>query len=305
MLSPSYDGTLLVLKEKVRRKLRVFHICENSDINTLKGIEETEQLRANDIESESKDNDGEEDSMYLNEYTTKDPHGNIPYILDSKEEEKLQILSKEDGSNLAIQIPSPKTSTSEEEKGRESDTSSVQKPPNALNPSKTPYYRISSVINFDKHTKHLQADKDITGVLSDLSDSHLDENPKRKEMVEKKLQEIDKKIQCEFCTINFRQNHILEVEGIFEDEPPSLAHEEEDLWRGIIQREKIEQLIFHPQLGMVKREIHFGIIDYTTTFGLKKRLEEKLKMMFQKQPSAVNPDAYATRFLDFAKSIFK
>ena len=305
MLSPSYDGTLLVLKEKVRRKLRVFHICENSDINTLKGIEKTEQLRSHDIESELKYNDQEEDSIYLNEYTEKEPQGDEIYTADSKEEEKIHIIGKEGGSNLAIQIPSPKTSSSEEEKGEGSNTSSVLKPPNPMNPNKTPYYRISSVINFDKRTKQLQADKDITGVLSDLSDSRLDENPKRKEMVEKKLQEIDKKIQCEFCNINFRQNHILEVEGIFEDEPPSLAHEEEDMWRGIVQREKIEQLIFDPQLGMVKREIHFGIIDYTTTFGLKKRLEEKLKMMFQKQPSAVNPDAYSKRFLDFAKSIFK
>lgn len=85
----------------------------------------------------------------------------------------------------------------------------------------------------------------------------------------------------------------------------SWQRDDEDLWRGIVPREKIEQLIFDPQLGMVKREIHFGIIDYITTYGLKRRIEEKLKVMFQKAPSAVKPDIYATRFMDFANSIFK
>jgi hypothetical protein len=80
---------------------------------------------------------------------------------------------------------------------------------------------------------------------------------------------------------------------------------EEDYWRGIIPREKIEQIIFDPQLGMVKREIHFGIIDYITTFKLKKRIEKKLEIMFQKQPHSINPDLYAKRFIDFSKSIFK
>jgi hypothetical protein len=36
----------------------------------------------------------------------------------------------------------------------------------------------------------------------------------------------------------------------------------------------IEQVVFDPQLGIVKREIHYGIIDYLTTYPMKKKLEE-------------------------------
>lgn len=32
----------------------------------------------------------------------------------------------------------------------------------------------------------------------------------------------------------------------------------------LTQREVIEQVIFDPQHGIVKREVHFGIIDYLT-----------------------------------------
>ena len=32
----------------------------------------------------------------------------------------------------------------------------------------------------------------------------------------------------------------------------------------IARRDVIEQVVFDPQLGIVKREIHYGIIDYLT-----------------------------------------
>ena len=34
------------------------------------------------------------------------------------------------------------------------------------------------------------------------------------------------------------------------------------------RRDVIEQLIFDPQLGIVKREIHYGIIDYLTVSNI-------------------------------------
>jgi len=34
------------------------------------------------------------------------------------------------------------------------------------------------------------------------------------------------------------------------------------------RRDVIEQLIFDPQLGIVKREIHYGIIDYLTVINI-------------------------------------
>lgn len=50
------------------------------------------------------------------------------------------------------------------------------------------------------------------------------------------------------------------------------------------KRDVIEQVIFDPQLGIVKREIHYGIIDYLTvsfksiyiiqTYPMKRRYDE-------------------------------
>lgn len=76
-------------------------------------------------------------------------------------------------------------------------------------------------------------------------------------------------------------------------------------WKNIGETDVIEQVIFDPQLGMIKREIHFGIIDYITTFTLMKKIEEKIKGVIQDDPSAVRPAVYAGRFLDCAKSVFE
>jgi len=69
-------------------------------------------------------------------------------------------------------------------------------------------------------------------------------------------------------------------------------------WKKISDTEVIEQVIFDPRLGMVKREIHFGIIDYITTFTFMKKIEEKIKSIIQNNPSAVRPPVYANRFTD-------
>lgn len=315
LLSPIYDGSLLVLKERVNEKLKVFHICENSDINTLKGIEATEKMRGSKLAHMMADRDN---SLVMNEYTEKDQYTEKQSNLGNTNEQKIidssglqeqeENLGKDDSSNVTIQLASERSGNSSEEKkaeGEGSYSSLMDNYPQISNPAKNPYYRLSSVLNFDKRMKQLQADKDIAGVLNGLSDPQLEEDKQYQEALEKKLQEIDKKIECEFCNVNYRQNHILEIEGMFDDSASSPSQLQDDIWKGIVQREKIEQLIFDPQLGMVKREIHFGVIDYITTFNLRKRIEEKLKRAFQKQPSAVNPDVYSTRFLDLAKNIFK
>ena len=74
--------------------------------------------------------------------------------------------------------------------------------------------------------------------------------------------------------------------------------------RTLGHREPIEQIIFDPQLGMIKREIHFAIIDYITTFNFKKKIEEKIKTSYMEEPSSVNPQVYATRFQECIKRIF-
>ena len=73
-------------------------------------------------------------------------------------------------------------------------------------------------------------------------------------------------------------------------------------------REVIEQIVFDPQHGIVKREIHFGIIDYLTSYPMKKRLDELYHLSHPNAPattSAVRPAVYSERFLATMKKIFE
>ena len=45
-----------------------------------------------------------------------------------------------------------------------------------------------------------------------------------------------------------------------------------------------------------KKFIYFGIIDYITTFNMKKQIEVKFKSVMEDNPSAVRPENYARRF---------
>ncbi len=73
-------------------------------------------------------------------------------------------------------------------------------------------------------------------------------------------------------------------------------------------RDVIEQIIFDPQHGIVKREVHFGIIDYLTSYPMKKRLDELHHLNHPNAPvgtSAVRPSVYSERFLATMKKIFE
>ena len=115
------------------------------------------------------------------------------------------------------------------------------------------------------------------------------------------MQEIDKRLQkeCHDLKGNIKENHIIELSDenseIIEEEESDMADEP---WKNISETDVIEQIIFDPQLGMIKREIHFGIIDYITTFTLRKKIEEKIKGVIQDDPSAVRPKLYSSRFID-------
>jgi len=67
-LTQKYDGSLLVLKEKFQQKLRVFHICENNDINTLKGIETSERKISHSV----LDGNSDENDIVFNQYDEED-----------------------------------------------------------------------------------------------------------------------------------------------------------------------------------------------------------------------------------------
>ena len=73
-------------------------------------------------------------------------------------------------------------------------------------------------------------------------------------------------------------------------------------------RDVIEQIIFDPQHGIVKREVHFGIIDYLTSYPMKKRLDELHHLSHPNAPvgtSAVRPSIYSERFLATMRKIFE
>ena len=57
----------------------------------------------------------------------------------------------------------------------------------------------------------------------------------------------------------------------------------------------------------MKREIHFGIIDYLTSYPMKKRLDElnQLNGVFNVTNQAVRPAVYKERFLTTMRKIFE
>jgi hypothetical protein len=71
----------------------------------------------------------------------------------------------------------------------------------------------------------------------------------------------------------------------------------------------IEQIVFDPQHGIVKREIHFGIIDYLTSYPMKKRLDELHHLNYPNSPigagAAVRPSVYSERFLATMRKVFE
>jgi len=50
--SSVFDGKLLVMKEKQQRNVKVYHICDNSDVSQVKRIEEEERARVSYLNSQ-------------------------------------------------------------------------------------------------------------------------------------------------------------------------------------------------------------------------------------------------------------
>ena len=160
----------------------------------------------------------------------------------------------------------------------------------------------SSVVNFESPiTKHNLEEFDHDEFIS--SQNNIDED--YQSLLEKKMREIDMKLEKEWnnWVDGLNENHIIEVSDCMEE-----SNEEESIdepWRNISDTDVLEQVIFDPQLGMIKREIHFGIIDYFTTFTFKKSIELKIKGVIQDDPSVSRPPIYAQRFIEWAKCVFE
>ena len=73
----------------------------------------------------------------------------------------------------------------------------------------------------------------------------------------------------------------------------------------VTDNDLIEQMIFESQLDMVKREMHFGIIDYCSTYSLMKRIEMKIKGFDQYKITTLKSPIYANRSLECVKTVFE
>ena len=92
---------------------------------------------------------------------------------------------------------------------------------------------------------------------------------------------------CYVCK-NQKTNHIVKI---FANQDSSLAHDEiRQMVLNLAPRDHIEQVVFDPNLGIMKREIYFGIIDYVMTYNMKKRLDELLHA--GRTSTAVRPAEY-------------
>lgn len=157
-------------------------------------------------------------------------------------------------------------------------------------------------MNFDTEiTKHRLEDFD----QDEFAESQHNADQDYQALLEKKMREIDMKLEreCHNWADGSNENHIIEVSDWMEESNEEESDDEP--WRNISDRDVLEQVIFDPQLGMIKREIHFGIIDYFTTFTFKKSIELKIKGVIQDDPSVSRPPIYAKRFVDWTKCVFE
>lgn len=100
--------------------------------------------------------------------------------------------------------------------------------------------------------------------------------------------------------IEIRSNEGLLVGGGNGDNQDKISIEISRKLQNVQHGDFIEQIIFDPQLGIVKREIHYGIIDCLTTYALKKQFEEKTGYF-----NSVRPEIYAERFINTMKKVFQ
>lgn len=282
------EKPVLVLKEKKNKKLRIYHICNVNDISTMKAIDQEEKRRVTMINyQQHKFNSIAEGN------SDEDQDNRVDYSKDSENFDDIFNRSQHMQNNDYNMYPSRPSAAFF---GRESMVSSSG---GALGAGR------SSILNFKSASKQKLREKPSDYQIT-TSGEHNDQESYR-EALERKMREIDRRLEkeCHNCKAGCKENHIIELSDCMEESDEDKDESMDEPWKNISDTDVIEQVIFDPQLGMIKREIHFGIIDYITTFTLMKKIEEKIKGVIQDDPSAVRPHVYAQRFTDCAKSAFE
>lgn len=262
------EKPVLVFKEKKDKKLRVYHICNVNDISNIKAIDQDEKKRVTMIQ----------------QHTSRFGDGQSEFDEDrnnySKDSENFEEFFEKSGGHNTSQNFDFNFQTSRPSAaffGRES-VAGFQ-PGGGIAPGR------ASILNFrtsvSKHKlrerpTEYKITKDGNGSPEDYSKA-----------LEDKMKEIDKRLEreCHNCKNGCKENHIIELSDCMEESNEDRDSSIDEPWKNISDTDVIEQVIFDPQLGMIKREIHFGIIDYITTFSLMKKIEEKIKGVIQDDQS--------------------
>ncbi|CAI2376364.1 unnamed protein product [Moneuplotes crassus] len=282
------ESPVLVLKEKKGKKLRVYLVSNVNDISNMKSIEQEEKRRVTMLQ------------LQQNKFSS---------IEEAKSEEE------ENPSPVSRASQNFDEYFNEDNPLMNSGTSVLKNRVSISRPSATFFGRESvasvsggfgrsSILNFNTDVKKVKFRERKTSFKLNTFDPS---GSKKEQGIESKLKEIDQRLLKEYHKNRhgFKENQIIELSDCLEDSEEEREDSLNTPWKKISDTEVIEQVIFDPQLGMVKREIHFGIIDYITTFTFMKKVEEKIKSLIQDNPSAVRPNVYAHRFTDCVKSAFE
>ncbi|CDW74551.1 phosphatidylinositol-4-phosphate 5-kinase [Stylonychia lemnae] len=264
------EGNLILVKERTQLRSKAYHVCDSYDIVSVKQYEhdtlnsESTKHSRQDIQEQLQSQIGQTQGFRSNSI--------INFISTGLSYEFSQTKISDDQRSVRNSQIAKKKADSELKLKEELEKS---KKPNDLLQQLNMFYNDDSTKKEEQklstHNNHL-----VT------------------------IKHEEKPVICYECKQN-KMNHFVS-ECINND----LEEEEDQIKNSILKfskRDVIEQFIFDPQLGIVKREIHYGIIDYLTTYQMKKRYDE-INGIFH-QANTVRPTIYGERFVKTMKKIFQ
>jgi hypothetical protein len=325
---------LMLIKEQTRTRSKIFHICDPYDIASIKaqreidealgnlGVDRKSAFSAQPIKRGGDDNKSQDGI----EEEGKDLEN--PLDISSTFINKAHAIA---GSLSVINFVKTKLSYEFSSKHMEATETLIQSQINAggINANtaaaNAEHAREQNIL---KKVMGLKQDQTMMQTISNFFSEKIEEVEPNQANVPQN--EVVRKIKsCSVCKIQ-KNNHIvrefvlnqnqqdanlsqnLSAFGLV-DESKSQSLSFSDTIRqqmgNLAQRDVIEQIIFDPQHGIVKREIHFGIIDYLTSYPMKKRLDELHHLNHPNSPlgggAAVRPSVYSERFLATMRKIFE
>eukprot|EP00347_Sterkiella_histriomuscorum_P012367 403368858 len=278
---------IILLKEQSNLRTKFYHICDTYDIVSVRQFEE-DTLNGGESKRTLQDFKTDvQDGLNLNTLSTLRGNSVINFIrTDISYEFSKQKIDDDQKCIRNTQMAAQKQLMEQRQKEEEERKKKAD--------------LLAQLNQFYADPNQLQSSQ--SNYNSNLLASQNQENP----------------VKCYSCRQN-KLNHIVS-EHMTQD-----AEMQDDIIRKkllkLSKRDVIEQVIFDPQLGIVKREIHYGIIDYLTvsllqtiyflmlmnnlqTYPMKRRLDE-LMHQNSREITAVRPNMYGERFLKTMKKVFQ